>query len=202
MLVNNLFYIFSALLIFSAFMVVVSKHSIFSLVFLVASFIFSAFLLLLVECEFLALLFIIIYVGAIAVLFLFAVMMLEAKFSDLSRGGVAYFPVSVLIGGLTFLIFRATFKRSFRKSNSRNFYENSYTNWYDLIDATTDVEIYGQVLYSFFVLQFLMAGLILLLVLIGVVHLTNTYTLDNKILDQVVFKQLARESKLKKNILK
>jgi NADH:ubiquinone oxidoreductase subunit 6 (subunit J) len=48
-----------------------------------------------------------------------------------------------------------------------SFYFHTYTNWYDLIDSVTDVEVYGQVLYTYFVLQFLVAGLILLLVLIG-----------------------------------
>lgn len=198
MLLNNLFYLFSIFLVFSAFMVIVSKHPVFSLLFLVSSFIFSAFLLFLLECEFLALLFIVVYVGAIAVLFLFAVMMLESKFSDLSRNAMNYLPVGAIIGVVTFLLFKSAFKENFEEVNSHGFYENSYTNWYDLIDSTNDVEVYGQVLYSFFVLQFLVAGLILLLILIGVVYLTNTYSLDEKTLDQVVFKQLARESKLKK----
>lgn len=198
MLLNNLFYLFSIFLVFSAFMVIVSKHPVFSLLFLVASFIFSAFLLFLLECEFLALLFIVVYVGAIAVLFLFAVMMLESKFSDLSKNVRGYVPVAVIIGAVTFLLFKSAFNENFAKSNNQGFYENSYTNWYDLIDSTNDVEVYGQVLYSFFVLQFLIAGLILLLILIGVVYLTNTYSLDEKTLDQVVFKQLARESKLNK----
>jgi NADH-quinone oxidoreductase subunit J len=179
-------------------MVIVSKHPVFSLLFLVGSFIFSSFLLFLVECEFLALLFIIIYVGAVAVLFLFAVMMLESKFTDLSKNVLGYLPGGAIIGCVTFLLFRLTFRNTFEVSNDHKFYKNSYTNWYDLIDSTNDIEIYGQVIYSFFVLQFLIAGLILLLILIGVVHLTNTYSLEEKPLEQVVFKQLARESNLKK----
>ena len=202
MLLNNLFYLFSIFLVFSAFMVIVSKHPVFSLLFLVGSFIFSAFLLFLLECEFLALLFIVVYVGAIAVLFLFAVMMLEAKFSDLSKNVLGYLPVGAIIGGVTFLLFNSVFRDNFEKSNTQGFYNNFYTNWYDLIDSTNDVEVYGQVLYSFFVLQFLVAGLILLLILIGVVYLTSTYSGDEKTLDQVVFKQLARESQLKKVSLK
>ena len=69
---NLLFYLFSGVLVFSAIMVVVASHSIFSLLFLVLSFLVSAFLLFMLECEFLALIFIVVYVGAIAVLFLFA----------------------------------------------------------------------------------------------------------------------------------
>lgn len=202
MLLNSLFYLFSVFLVFSAFMVIISKHPVFSLLFLIASFIFSAFLLFLFECEFLALLFIVLYVGAIAVLFLFSVMMLEAKFTDLSKNVMGYLPIGAIIGCVTFFLFKSIFSDNFGKLNSQNFYENFYTNWFDLIDSVTDIEVYGQVLYSFFALQFLLAGLILLLILIGVVHLTNTYILDEKTLDQVVFKQLARESKLKKDSFK
>ena len=74
-------------------------------------------------------------------------------------------------------------------------FNNNYQNWYDLIDSITDVEVYGLVLYSYFVLQLLVVGLILLVVLIGVVYLTNTYSIDEQTLEQSSFKQLARESK-------
>ncbi len=75
-----------------------------------------------------------------------------------------------------------------------NIATNGYTNWYDLIDSTLDIDVYGQVLYSYFVLQFLVVGLILLVVLIGVVYLTNPYS-SNKTVDQSTFKQLSVSSK-------
>ena len=90
---NILFYLFSIFLVISAFMVVVAQHPVFSLLFLVASFIFSAFLLFLLECEFLALLFLVVYVGAIAILFLFSIMMLESKLNNLSKNSTKYVPV-------------------------------------------------------------------------------------------------------------
>ena len=90
---NMLFYLFSIFLVISALMVVFSQHPVFSLLFLVASFIFSAFLLFMLECELLALLFIVVYVGAIAILFLFAVMMLESKLNNLSKNSMKYVPV-------------------------------------------------------------------------------------------------------------
>ena len=197
MLNNNLlFYMFSIFLVFSALMVVISKHSIFSLLFLVSSFLFSAFLLLLLECEFLALLFIVVYVGAIAILFLFAVMMLESKLSDLHRNIIKYLPAGFFFGGITLFFLSIEISGNYKPNNySSSFYLNELLNWYDLIDSVTDVEIYGQVLYSYFVLQVLVAGLILLLVLIGVVYLTNTYNSDNQTRGQNVFKQLARKSK-------
>lgn len=198
-MVDNLFYYFSIFLVFSAFMVIISKHPVFSLLFLVSSFLFSSFLLFLLECEFLALLFIIVYVGAIAVLFLFAVMMLESKLSNLSKNVIKYLPIGIIIGFITFLFFFDEINKDFDLYQSQKPFINYYQNWYDLIDSTNDVEVYGQILYSYFVLQFLIVGLILLLILIGVVYLTNTYKLDEKTLDQAAFKQLARGSKLKKN---
>ena len=194
---NILFYLFAMFLVFSAFMVVVSQHPVFSLLFLVSSFVFASFILFLLECELLALLFIIVYVGAIAVLFLFAIMMLESKLTDLSRNVMKYIPVGFIFG----IVFLFPQLREISKNFNKNidydlFYQNNFQNWYDLIDSTTDVEVYGQVLYSYFVLQLLIAGLILLLVLIGVVYLTNNFNANKQIKDQVAFKQLARNVKI------
>lgn len=190
---NLLFYFFSIVLVFSAVMVIVASHSVFSLLFLVLSFLSSAFLLFMLECEFLALIFIVIYVGAIAVLFLFAVMMLDAKLQNLTRNIFKYIPVGFLfaLGFLIPILFQV-FLTTLTTKNS--IIEDNYINWYDLIDSTTDVEVYGQVLYSYFVLPFLVVGLILLVVLIGVVYLTNTYT-SGRTVDQSTYKQLAISSK-------
>lgn len=195
---NLLFYVFSILLVISAFMVIVSRHPVFSLLFLVSSFLLSSFLLFLLECEFLALLFITIYVGAIAVLFLFSIMMLESKLSNLSRNVMKYLPIGFLFGGiiLFFVLQKISFFGEYELNSDLNFmYLNNYQNWYDLVDSTSDIDIFGQVLYSYFVLQVLVAGLILLVVLVGVVYLANTFNSEDKILEQSVFKQLARESK-------
>ena len=190
---NLLFYFFSFVLLFSAIMVIVASHSVFSLLFLVLSFVVSAFLLFMLECEFLALIFVVVYVGAIAVLFLFAVMMLDAKASNLSRNLFRYLPVG-LIFALSFLI-SVLYSIGFSWVSSENTHTHSFhVNWYDLIDSGIDLDVYGQVLYSYFVLQFLVVGLILLVVLIGVVYLTNTYT-SNKTVDQSSFKQLSASSK-------
>lgn len=191
---NLLFYFFSGVLVFSAAMVVVASHSVFSLLFLVLSFISSAFLLFMLECEFLALIFIVVYVGAIAVLFLFAVMMLDAKLQNLTRNLFRYLPVGFLFS-LGFLV-PVLYQIPFITSDEINLLSegSTYVNWYDLIDSTSDVEVYGQVLYSYFVLQFLVVGLILLVVLIGVVYLTNTYT-SNRTVDQSTYKQLSVSSK-------
>ena len=196
MLSNLLFYIFSVALIFSAVMVIISQHSVFSLLFLVSCFIFSSFLLFLLECEFLALLFIVVYVGAIAILFLFAIMMLESKQINLSRNAIKYFPVGIVFSVGLLIPILNTINNTFEDTSFifSSFYFNNYVNWYDLIDSTNDVNVYGQILYSYFVLQFLVAGLILLLVLIGVVYLTNSFEKHTK--QQSKFRQLSRKAKI------
>lgn len=186
---------FSIVLVFSAVAVVVSSHSIFSLLFLVLSFISSALLLFTLECEFLALIFIVVYVGAIAVLFLFAVMMLDAKLQNLARNLFKYLPAGFLLA-LGFLVpilsqifFGILAAKNFSLEN-----KNIYSNWYDLIDSISDAEVYGQMLYSYFALQFLLIGLILLVVLIGTVYLTNNYK-NNGVANQLSYKQLSVSSK-------
>jgi len=192
---NILFFTFSMLLILSALMVVIAQHPVFSLLFLVLCFLLSSFLLFLLECEFLALLFLIIYVGAIAILFLFAIMMLESKLSNLSRNSIKYIPTGFIFGILLLIPLLIKISAFFNENAYlSSFYSNKYQNWYDLIDSATDVEVYGQLLYSYFVLQFLVAGLILLLVLVSVVYLTNSVNATQKI-EQSVFKQLSRSSK-------
>lgn len=195
---NLLFYIFSTALVFSAVMVVIAQHPVFSLLFLVGSFIFSSFLLFLLECEFLALLFVVVYVGAIAILFLFSIMMLESKLTNLSRNTIKYFPVGIIFSVILIIPLVNALNTTFGTEIIANsFYLNKYQNWYDLIDSTNDISVYGHVLYSYFVLQFLVAGLILLLILIGVVYLTNTF--EKHTTQQSIFKQLSRNAKIFKS---
>lgn len=193
---NFLFIFFSYALVFSSIMVIIAQHPVFSLLFLVSCFIFSSFLLFLLECEFLAFLFIVVYVGAIAILFLFAIMMLESKLNNLSKNTIKYFPIGILFSIILLLpilnVVNTFFVDSFTVSDS--FYVNNYQNWYDLIDSTYDVNVYGQILYSYFALQLLISGLILLVVLIGVVSLTNSYEKQTK--QQSTFRQLSRTVKI------
>lgn len=193
---NIFLYVFSILLVICSFMVVISKHQVFSLLFLVGSFLLSAFILLILECEFLALLFIVIYVGAIAVLFLFSVMMLESKLQNLSKNKIKYLPLGILFGLLFIwpVINSITFYFN-ETSNNTVIYLNSIRNWYDFIDNIKDIEVYGQILYSYYAFQLLISGLLLLVILVGVVFLTNNFGRQQSI-HQSVFKQLSRNSKI------
>ena len=195
MIINILFYFFSLILLLSSLMVIFVQNSIYSILFLVLSFISSAGLLFLLKCEFLALMFIVIYVGAIAVLFLFVVMMLDLKTSNLKKDTLKYFPFGVIIGGVFLIEILMVVGETFKQNPYTNsFLHNSYFNWYERMDTFTEIQSIGQVVYTEYVLQFLIAGNVLLLATIAAVVLTiNTSAETNK--TQVIFRQLSRNYK-------
>lgn len=187
-----MFYFFSNILLFSALMVVVVQNSIYSVLFLVCSFISAASLLFILECEFIALLFIIIYVGAIAVLFLFVVMMLDIKTVNLTKNTIKYFPFGSFISIIFLFEILAIILKNF-KSNpyQKEFLVNFYYNWYEKLDALTEIEAIGQVLYTHYVLQFLVAGYILFLAVVGSIVLTISPP-SRKAKSQIIYRQISR----------
>lgn len=195
---NLLFFIFSSILILSAIAIITVKNSIYSVLFLVLNFVTAAGLLLLLECEFLSLLFIIIYVGAIAVLFLFVVMMLDVKILETSKDLFKYIPIGSIIGGLFLVemssIIYSHFKTNSYNNNSGKIFMNDFLNYYDRIDVFTDIEALGQLLYTHYIVQFLVAGFILLLAVIGAVVLTMNNNMQNT-KNQKFFKQISRNYK-------
>jgi len=195
MIVNILFYLFSIVLLLSSLMVILVKNSIYSVLFLVLSFIASASLLFLLKCEFLALMFIIIYVGAIAVLFLFVVMMLDIKTISSKKDTLKYFPFGALIGSVflteILLVIQETFQAN---PYGTTFLHNAHFNWYERLDSFTELHAIGQVVYTEYVLQFLIAGNVLLLATVAAVVLTlNTSEESDK--KQIIFRQLSRSYK-------
>jgi NADH-quinone oxidoreductase subunit J len=196
MISKLLFYVFSTALLLSAVMVILAQNAVYSVLFLVLSFIISASLLILLECEYMAFIFIIIYVGAIAVLFLFVVMMLDLKKNIIKKDFTKYFPVGSFIGFLFLyeILFYITKNFNLNYYINQKLYVNYYYNWFEKIDSLTEIEVIGQILYTKFVLQFLIAGDILLLAVISAVVLTlKTHLINNK--NQSVFKQLSRQYK-------
>ena len=195
MIINILFYLFSVILLLSSLMVILVQNSIYSILFLVLSFISSAGLLFLLKCEFLALMFIVIYVGAIAVLFLFVVMMLDLKTVNVKKDALKYFPFGVIIGGVFLIEILMVVGETFKANPySDSFLYNSHFNWYERMDTFTEIHSIGQVVYTEYVLQFLIAGNVLLLATVAAVVLTiNTSVESEK--KQVIFRQLSRNYK-------
>nr|BBC77901.1 NADH dehydrogenase subunit 6 [Nitzschia palea] len=192
-----LVYFMGALVIISAAKVIVSKNPLHSVLFLVTSFLASSILLFLFENEFLALFFLIIYLGAIAILFLFVVMMLDIKYRDLQTSRL-YLPVGALVGITLLVEIYGAFSKVFSSdTNMSRLEHNSYINWYDNLDALSDIYVLGQIFYTHYVLQILMAGLILYLAVIGVAFLTvkSAFAKGEK-REQSLFRQLSRKNTL------
>ena len=94
------FYLFAGICVASAFMVIAAKNPVHSVLFLILAFVNAAGLFVMMGAEFLAMILIVVYVGAVAVLFLFVVMMLDVDFAELKQGFLQYLPIGVLIGGI------------------------------------------------------------------------------------------------------
>src|SRR5512134_2374864 len=92
------FYLFASITIASGFMVVASKNPVYSVLFLILAFVNAAGLFVLMGAEFLAMILVVVYVGAVAVLFLFVVMMLDVDFAELRQGVLQYLPIGALVG--------------------------------------------------------------------------------------------------------
>lgn len=185
-----------AFLLFNCVFIITSTNSIHSVLFLVLNFAISTGILLLLEREFLALSFVIIYVGAISVLFLFVIMMLDIKMLNNLKDLFKYFPVGVFFGVIFFFeIFYIITNIFYINTYNSNFLMNFYVNWFKKIDYLTDILALGQVIYTHFVIQFLLVGMILLVAVLASVVLTKNYSLINKQKNQVIFKQISRQYK-------
>ena len=208
---DTLFYLFSCLTLLSAIMVIQSRNPVHSVLFLILVFLNSAGLLLLLGFDFFAMLFLVVYVGAIAVLFLFVVMMLNVKSAEISEKRLRYLPVGGLLG-LLFLVeivyivdndlivehsqLSALFLSEPREStiDTSSYLTDpalSIIQWYQLVEPYSNIESIGMVMYTYYLLFFLLASLILLVAMIGAILLTMHKTVSTK--RQKVFQQNSRE---------
>ena len=163
------FYLFAALAVFSAAMMIVAKNPVHAVLFLILTFFNAAGLFVLLGAEFLAMLLIIVYVGAVAVLFLFVVMMLDVDFAELRAGFIKNAPLGALIGGI--LVIELIMVLGFQVIRP-----NAASNLAVPIKAgdgaVSNTMAIGQVLYTKYVYLFQGAGLILLVAMIGAIVLT------------------------------
>ena len=187
-----LLYLLSILLVLSSLLVICVSNTVYSVLFLILSFIASAGILFLLDCEFMALIFVVIYVGAIAILFLFVVMMLDIKITDSFKDTLKYFPISIFfcaifLGELSLLLVDCFTSNPYQTSLENNL----HYNWFEKIDSLTDIESLGQILYTHYIYHFLIAGVILLIGVVGAVILTiNFETTDVRV--QNTFRQVSR----------
>ncbi|MGA0565405.1 NADH-quinone oxidoreductase subunit J [Ancylobacter sp. VNQ12] len=159
------FYLFAGVAVASAFMVIASRNPVHSVLFLILTFVNASGLFILIGAEFLAMLLVVVYVGAVAVLFLFVVMMLDVDFVELRQGFLQYLPIGALVG----LVFLAELVLVF---GSWTFGEGvTGAVLTTASDVSNTVQI-GRVLYTDYVYFFQTAGLVLLVAMIGAIVLT------------------------------
>jgi len=160
------FYLFAGVCVASAVMVVTARNPVHSVLFLILTFVNAAGLFVLLNAEFLAMILIVVYVGAVAVLFLFVIMMLDVDFAELRQGFIEYLPVGLLIGAI-FLAELLLVAGGWVLSPN---VAHSITA--PIPAAVTNTEAIGLVLYTRYIHYFQIAGLVLLVAMIGAIVLT------------------------------
>jgi len=189
MIVGLAFYLFAAILIASAVMVVTSRNPVHSVLFLILAFFNAAALFLIAGAEFLAMILVIVYVGAVAVLFLFVVMMLDIDFAQLREGFQRYAPIGAVIGGILFLeLLLVLGAWHFAGEAAALRFSPMPT------DGLTNTEALGRILYTDYIYMFQAAGLILLVAMIGAIVLTHRERPGTK--RQSVATQVARANSI------
>ena len=160
------FYILSATAVFSALMVVIAKNPVRAVLFLILAFFSAAGLFVLLGAEFLAMILVIVYVGAVAVLFLFVVMMLDIDFAQLKEGFISHAPLGGVVA-LALAGILAMTGLSWVSADSASAALQSPTP-----EDMTNVAALGALIYDRYVLFFQLAGLVLLVAMIGAIVLT------------------------------
>jgi NADH-quinone oxidoreductase subunit J len=160
------FYLFAGVCIASAFMVIAARNPVHSVLYLILTFVNAAALFMLLGAEFLAMILIVVYVGAVAVLFLFVVMMLDVDFVELRQGFLNYLPVGGLIGII--LAFELVGVLGFMVINP----STAKIITTPIAADVSNTEALGLVLYTRYVYFFQAAGLVLLVAMIGAIVLT------------------------------
>jgi len=198
---NFLFYLFSSLALLSGIMVIQARNPVHSVLFLILVFFNAAGLLVLLGLDFFAMIFLVVYVGAIAVLFLFVVMMLNIKLAEINEKKLRYLPIGGLLGILflceMFLIVDNDLIPLLSNSQAANahsitqMYTLDFTDWSAILETVTNINAVGQLVYTYYFYFFLLASLILLVAMIGAIVLTMHKGVHVK--RQEVFEQNTRE---------
>lgn len=183
------FYLFALSALVGGLFTVVSRHPVHSVLWLILSFISSAGLFVLLGAEFVAMLLVIVYVGAVAVLFLFVIMMLDVEFAELKAEMARYMPLALLIGVILLMQFGIAFG-VWETSAGAEAARAAPTPAPDELHNTAAL---GMLLYDRYFLLFQLAGLVLLVAMIGAILLTLRHRVDVK--RQNVLQQMWRDPK-------
>jgi NADH-quinone oxidoreductase subunit J len=162
------FYLFAGIAVASAFMVIAARNPVHSVLYLILTFVNAAGLFVLVGAEFLAMILIVVYVGAVAVLFLFVVMMLDVDFAELRQGFLHYLPVGAIVG-LVFLVELLLVVGAWVTGPG---VAGAIRAPIPPANVATNTEAIGRVLYTTYVHFFELSGVILLVAMVGAIVLT------------------------------
>ena len=166
------FYLFAAIAVAAGVMVISARNPVHSMLFLILAFFNSAGLFVLMGAEFLAMILIVVYVGAVAVLFLFVVMMLDINFVQLRQGFLQYLPIGGLIGLVLFVELAVVAGAWVVQDETGQVDIPAQSLPIPPIDETHNTEALGNVLYTDYVYLFQAAGLVLLIAMVGAIVLT------------------------------
>lgn len=189
--------LFVSLALVSAAMVIISKNPIHSVIYLIMVFCNAAGLLALLKIEFIAMMFIIIYVGAIAVLFLFVVMMLNIKQPNTGspKNWAKYGPIGGVISIMLVLVMMLGIAETVEITSGQEIETYIWSEgkrWTTLIEGTSNIQGIGMVIYTYYVYYFIMSSIILLVAMIGAIVLTMHKRISAA-KKQQVYIQVARE---------
>jgi NADH-quinone oxidoreductase subunit J len=179
-----IFYFFSFVAIASSIMVISSKNTVHAVFFLILDFVSISCLFIMIGAEFLGMITLIVYVGAVAVLFLFVVMMINIDFAQLKTGFLEYMPIGLLVGLVILLELGMMFSTWKYKPD---FVKNDLV----LKATTNNTESLGLVIYTDYIYFFQLSGLILLVAMIGAIVLT--FRRKESLRRQDITKQVSRE---------
>jgi NADH-quinone oxidoreductase subunit J len=180
------FYAFAAVLILSAVMVISARNPVHSVLFLILAFFNAAGLFVLLGAEFVAMILVIVYVGAVAVLFLFVVMMLDISFADLRKGAMQFVPFGILFG----CILLSELIMLYMVWQTAPEAIQNLASPVGHADGLNNSKALGAILYTQYLFPFQVSGLILLVSMIGAIVLTHRRRAD--VLRQNVGTQVAR----------
>ena len=192
-----LFYFFSSLTLLSGVMVIQARNPVHSVLFLILVFFNAAGLLVLLGLDFFAMIFLVVYVGAIAVLFLFVVMMLNIKIAEINEKRLRYLPIGGVLG-LLFLFEVLLIVDNdliplllYNTESFLEFQNSSFINWSENLQTVTKINAIGNLVYTYYFYFFLLSSLILLVAMIGAIVLTMQKGI--RIKRQQVFLQNTRD---------
>jgi NADH-quinone oxidoreductase subunit J len=177
---SALFYLFSAVMLFAAFRVITASNTVHAALYLVLAFFQASGLWMLLKAEFLSITLVLVYVGAVMVLFLFVVMMLDVNIESLRRGFWRHFPVAATMGALIALELAAVLMGGFRSTQPIATFANSATD--PLAQASNTKEL-GILIYTQYLYPLEVAAVILLVAIIAAIALTLRSRKDSKYQD-------------------